>query len=192
MEWSEADATRLERPERKALLDPARILSLLGPLGGRRIADVGAGSGMHAFPLARAVGSSGIVYAIDISESLIRILGKRAMREGLVNLKPLLSTPKRIPLPDDAVEIAVSVSCFHDYAKGTLAEIGRILTTNGHFFVVDWDPTKDGKGIPGPPARIRKEEKRVIAECAAFGLTIEDSGRLNEQLYWIRFRNHAC
>ncbi len=192
MEWSEADAARLEKPERRALLDPERILPLLGPLRGLRIADVGAGSGMHAFPLARAVGPGGRAYAVDVSESLVRMLGKRKEAAGATSLEPVLSTPEHIPLPDGGVDAVLSISCFHDYEEETLPEIARIIALKGLLLVVDWDPAAAEKSA-GPPLAVRKGPEEVAAACAAQGLAREAEGRLDGQIYWIRFRkDHAC
>jgi len=46
------------------------------------IADIGAGTGFFALPFARAVGSGGAVWAIDLQPEMLRLLEEKLRREG--------------------------------------------------------------------------------------------------------------
>jgi 2-polyprenyl-3-methyl-5-hydroxy-6-metoxy-1,4-benzoquinol methylase len=51
------------------------ILTALEITPGMRVADVGAGTGLYTMLFADAVGPTGTVYAVDISESFVEAIG---------------------------------------------------------------------------------------------------------------------
>src|SRR5262249_42931099 len=63
---SHAGADWLDRPEREDEEAPSRAIELLLLRPGSTVADVGAGSGYMTEKLARAVGPTGRVFAVDI------------------------------------------------------------------------------------------------------------------------------
>ncbi|MDP8957777.1 MAG: hypothetical protein M3N51_00920, partial [Actinomycetota bacterium] len=62
---------------------PERVVAELGLQPGDRVADLGAGGGYFTFRLARAVGPSGVVYAVDTDRDVPSSLSERAVREGV-------------------------------------------------------------------------------------------------------------
>ncbi|HEY6100227.1 MAG TPA: SAM-dependent methyltransferase, partial [Anaeromyxobacter sp.] len=58
--------SRLEDPDRIAWQKPAEVVAALGLEAGAVACDLGAGPGYFAIPMARAVGPSGRVHAIDV------------------------------------------------------------------------------------------------------------------------------
>jgi len=76
----------LEDPKRDAYQKPHEVLQALRLRSGEVIADIGAGSGYFALRLAHHVGSTGHVYAVDISPDMIRRLNERIHEAGLVNI----------------------------------------------------------------------------------------------------------
>src|SRR5690349_17756862 len=52
---------------------------------GSVIADIGAGSGVFSFPLARATGNAGTVYAVDIEPGLLKHITTQASELQLTN-----------------------------------------------------------------------------------------------------------
>jgi tRNA A58 N-methylase Trm61 len=57
----------LDDPERFLFEDPDAILSEVGVKPGEVVADIGCGAGFFTLPLAKYVGKSGKVYALDTS-----------------------------------------------------------------------------------------------------------------------------
>ena len=53
------------------------ILRLIGPRSGETICDLGCGRGTWTFKLARAVGKSGTVYAVDIDARILQDVRKQ-------------------------------------------------------------------------------------------------------------------
>ena len=61
----------LERPEREQEERSSLMLKALALKPGEVVADIGAGSGYFTFPLARKVGPTGKVYAVDIQPEML-------------------------------------------------------------------------------------------------------------------------
>jgi hypothetical protein len=85
------------------------ILAALELRPGMRVADVGAGTGLYTMLFADAVGPSGKVYAVDISESFVEAIEARASAAGLDNIVPVLSQETSAELVRCQPAIAVQV-----------------------------------------------------------------------------------
>lgn len=108
----------------------------LGP--GVRVLDVGAGSGGLAIPAARRGAD---VLAVDISPTMVRRLGDRAVAEGLT-IAAQVGDGEALDLADDHVDVAVSlngVSLFPDLAAG-LRELVRVTRPGGEVLVATVGP----------------------------------------------------
>jgi SAM-dependent methyltransferase len=106
----------LERPERQGEERPDLLLPLLKLQPGDVAADVGAGSGYHTRRLARAVGSTGKVYAVDIQSEMLEALGKRMLEAGVTNVVPVLGAESDPHLPPDSLDLVVLVDVYHELA----------------------------------------------------------------------------
>jgi cyclopropane fatty-acyl-phospholipid synthase-like methyltransferase len=105
---------------------------------GSRVADLGAGSGFFTVRLARAVGTGGRVFAVDINPNIVRDLRERAAREGLAQVEVIAGTDAdpRLPAPLDAVLI---VNAYHemDDHQAILDRIRQALTLEGRLVIVE-------------------------------------------------------
>ncbi len=68
----------LDEKTRASAIRPQRALSLLGLSPGMVVADIGAGPGYFTFRMARAVGPGGRVYALEIRDSVLKLLRRRS------------------------------------------------------------------------------------------------------------------
>ena len=68
---------RFEVESRELFAARAEIVDSIGLKPGSRVADVGAGTGAFLRPLVDAVGSTGRVYAVDISPRLVEFVRQR-------------------------------------------------------------------------------------------------------------------
>src|SRR5215472_13111432 len=75
-----AGADWLVRPERESEEQPDRALDLIGIARGSTAADIGAGAGYITWRLAERVVPAGKVYANDIQQAMLDLLG-RIVRE---------------------------------------------------------------------------------------------------------------
>ena len=75
--FSAKDKSKLDNPERRKILPPPITLEKLYLQKGDIVADVGCGIGYFNIPAAVIVGEMGKVYAIDISEEMLREVQER-------------------------------------------------------------------------------------------------------------------
>lgn len=115
----------------------ALILSGLDLRPGMRVADIGAGQGLLAIPIAEAVGPSGMVYATDIDPDALRLLEQRATaREspamGRIETR-LVPSPRATALddlPEGSLDriLMINVFGFGPHPRDeTTAFLGRFL-----------------------------------------------------------------
>src|SRR4051812_11712551 len=76
-----------EDPKRAERLQIDRVMDILGIKEGKGVADIGAGGGWFTVRAAARVGSSGIVYAVEINPDFLEYIRKRAAAEGLSNIR---------------------------------------------------------------------------------------------------------
>ena len=104
------------------LLDPGRRLGgltareLLEDAGlrpGMTVVDYGCGPGLVTLQAAEAVGTAGKVYALDIHEGMVSLVGSRAAEAGLANLTVLLNDGPEAPLPDGVADVVTCTLVFH-------------------------------------------------------------------------------
>ena len=152
------------------------ILAALGVVEGQRVADVAAGQGYLTKPLARRVGKSGRVYAVEIGEESLRALRELVTRDSLSNVEVVAGTPTDPRLPE-TIDGAVILNSYHeltDYAA-MLDGIKRALRPGGLLVLVD------NMHLPGQGAGRDEQVRRhaidpafVDAELRAAGFEIAD------------------
>src|SRR5947199_7588895 len=75
---------------------------------GERVLDVGCGPGATAIPLAAAVGPSGHVTGVDISEPMLGLLRQRIAERGIGNLIPRLADAETHAFPPASFDLVTS------------------------------------------------------------------------------------
>ncbi len=75
---------------------------------GKRVLEVGCGTGSMTTWLAKQVGMNGQVIAVDASEEQLEIARKAAEKSGFTNIEFIWSTIEALDLPDDFVDLAYS------------------------------------------------------------------------------------
>lgn len=92
----------INSPFRKLIHNPARIVTPYLKFGMIAL-DVGCGSGYFTLPMARIVGSSGKVLAVDAEQKLLENLNRRAGKVGyLSRIKTFLSVAGELPVYEPA------------------------------------------------------------------------------------------
>lgn len=91
----------------------AEIVAALGAREGHHVADVGAGEGTFSVALARVVGSSGRIYAVDISADALERLRKRVAGDGLGNLEVIHAAEDNPQLPESSLDAVLLVDTYH-------------------------------------------------------------------------------
>lgn len=164
---------RLRDPERLAYLDPERVWEVVDPIEAGVIVDIGTGVGFLALPFARRFPRS-IVYACDILDGMLALLGESVAAEGLVNVRPLRMEPSRVPLPDAGTDLVAMAQVHHelDDAPALLEECRRLLVPKGRLVIIDW---KDEENPVCPTAGRRVPEPVLIRQMEEAGFVSIES-----------------
>jgi len=123
---------------RKLLHNPEAILKpYVKP--GNTLIDVGAGMGYFTIPLAKLVGPTGRVTAIDIQTQMLSALTRRAQRHGVSErITPHLAEPDSLGQHAKA-DFILAFWMVHEVSdqKKFLAEIYKLLKPDGLFLIVE-------------------------------------------------------
>ena len=106
----------LERSSRELEEAPSKLMNALKLRPGMAVADIGAGSGYFTRRIARRIGASGIVYAVDIQPEMLKILKANMERRRLTNYRLVQGTEKDPKLADESVDLAILVDVYHEFA----------------------------------------------------------------------------
>jgi SAM-dependent methyltransferase len=161
---------RLESPERAEWQRPDQVVAALKLRPGDRVCDVGAGPGYFTLRLARAVGPSGKVFAIDAEPRMLAVLLDRLAQEKIENVVGTLATDG-VGLPPEPVDRVLMVNAFHHFAAGVayLRALSGLLRPGGTIVNVDFH----GGDLPiGPPPELRISRERFLEGAEAAGLRL--------------------
>lgn len=111
------DLSVFDSPGRGQRLQINRVMDALQITAGKNVADIGAGSGWFTMIAARRVGRSGTVYAVDINPESKIYIDKRAQKEGLTNIKTVVSTPDDPHLPPNSTDSVLILKAYHEIAN---------------------------------------------------------------------------
>ncbi len=133
--------------------------------------DVGVGPGYFALRIARVVGASGRVHAVDVEPRMLEILARRAADAGLSNLRPILVPEGGLGLPPERCAAILTVNTFHHFPDrpDVLARLASRLAPGGRLAVVDFH----GGELPvGPPPDHKVAREVFLADATAAGLAV--------------------
>ena len=161
-------AERLLSSERGRDLPPEVVLDLLSPALGDVVADVGAGPGFFALPLARRVGPQGRVLALDIAPAMLSLLADRAAAAGLGNVETRVCGESSLPLPSGECQGILLAFLVHELADppSFAREVRRVLAVGARGLALDWPCAPS----PGPPQEHRWAPERAAAWLREAGL----------------------
>ena len=161
--------------------NPETNINELGIYEGMTIVDLGAGTGAYTIALAKRVGDTGKVYAVEVQKEFLANIQDAAKREGLKNIEVIWGDIERAlgtKIKDglaDAVVISNVLFLAEDKA-GLLGEARRILKTGGKLLLVDWKDSFNNLG-PVKDAVVPASIARGMCERAGFVLKHEfDAG----------------
>lgn len=170
---------RFGNPERNMWQRPEWLLRRIGPLAGRTVADIGAGSGYFALPMA---GLAHHVIAVDVDTGWVDYLRQQALAHSLQNLEIRLTQPDDPRLAPAEVDIILLANTY-PYIENRVMYFQRLrpaLRPGGALWVLDFlaGPTPDGPpdSLKIPPATVQAE-----LQAAGFRAFVWDSTTLPYQ-----------
>ncbi|MFB3917635.1 MAG: class I SAM-dependent methyltransferase [Terriglobales bacterium] len=190
-----SEVHKLEDPARLTWLPPAEVLSRLALQPGMVVADIGAGTGYFAIPIARAVFIAthsagqeyeGKVFAVDSQEEMLHKLREKLSQPGMPgNIELIHGSAADTHLQDRSCGLVLMANVWHelDDHRSALTEAGRILQRDGRLAILDWRP--DVSRPPGPPLDHRIAPGEVVERLSAQGWSCRESSNVGTFSYLV-------
>ena len=173
-------------PRRARWQKPAAVVRALGLRRGQVVAEIGSGPGYFTPRLARAVGPSGHVYAVDPEAAVLNVLRRRLARMGVRNVTPVLGRDDDPLLPRGRCNMALLINVYHHMGGriGFLRRLVAALPRNARVVNIDWDEETEF----GPPPGRRVSRARFLRDARRAGLRLVADRRLLPHQYFLILR----
>jgi len=183
-------AAWLERPQREREERTDLLIANLPIAEGDVIADLGAGAGYFAIPIARRVGPTGRVLAVDIQPEMLEIIAARRDAEGLDVIQTVLATETDPKLPANTVDLALMVDAYHEFShpREVMTAVVSGLKPGGLAVLIEYrgeDPS-----VPIKPLH-KMTAQQVVREMAAVGLAFQRNLDVLPMQHFLIFKKPA-
>jgi ubiquinone/menaquinone biosynthesis C-methylase UbiE len=131
-------AFALDNPIRRLIHNPQKILGEYIDAG-QTVLDVGCGPGAFSIAMAKMVGESGKVIAVDVQGEMLQIVREKAAQQGLDSrITTHKSGPDGIVL-SEKVDFALAFYMVHEVpdAEAFLKEVASLLKPRGKMLIVE-------------------------------------------------------
>lgn len=157
--------------------DPQKIIEQCSIQAGMEIADFGSGSGFYTMASAKALISTGRVYAIDAQKDLLTKLKNNTAREGLYNVEVIWGDIEKIGgthLRENSIDLVLMCNVIFQLEdkQSAIVEMKRVLKSGGRALIVDWAESFGGIG-PRADLVFKKDNAIQIFEKNGFHLDRE-------------------
>ena len=155
-----------EREERCSLL-----LANLGLKPGMPVCDMGCGNGFYSLPIARLVGPTGRVLAVDIQPEMLKMLEEREATGKLTNIDTILGLLHDPKLPEGTVDLILLVDVYHEFShpEQMLTAMRRALKPDGRIALVEY--RAEDQNVPIKPLH-KMSKQQILKEFPANGFKL--------------------
>jgi len=128
---------------RRMMQPPSQVIERSGIVPGMTVLEVGCGSGAFTVDVARAVGSTGQVHALDVQADMLEQLKLKLARpenNDITNIETHQADAYGLPFEDESLDLIYMVTVLSeipDQARA-LAECRRALKPGGILAVSEW------------------------------------------------------
>jgi arsenite methyltransferase len=176
----------LDDPARAAWQQPDQVVAMLDLKAEDEVADIGAGSGYFTLRLAKEVGPTGKVYAVDTEQKMLDLIERRAEQEKLENIQTILAAPDDPHLGSASVDLIFICNTLHHIEKrpSYYKLLLRALRPGGQLVIVDFHK----RDLPvGPPVEMKIDKRACIKEIEAAGFRLAKDYDLLKYQYFLVF-----
>jgi len=130
---SQAQYKESEWQDRDKWQKPEEIIKAMALEEGSKVADIGANEGYMTVKLAKEVGNTGAVYAVDISKNKLNKLRKNLDKRDINNVNIIHSKEDNPMLPNVGLDAVVIIDSYHEFEdyKDMLRHIKTALKPGG-------------------------------------------------------------
>jgi ubiquinone/menaquinone biosynthesis C-methylase UbiE len=166
------------------------MLDLAGVTVGRRVLDLGAGTGDQTLLAAQRVGPGGTVLATDISASMLELAREAARAAGFDNVQMRVMDAQHLELESgsfDAVIARFSLQFIPDVQRA-LAEVRRVLKPGGRFSAAVFSAAERNPFRAAPQAIASRLASRPFPEPGPGQWALNDPTTLRDAFQRAGFR----
>ena len=157
-------------------------LSLATVKPGQTVLDLGSGAGLDLILAGQAVGPTGRVIGIDMTDAMIERARANVARAGLDNVEIRSGLIEQLPVADASVDLVISncVISLSPDKDATFAEIARVLRPGGEMLISDIVVDRPLAFVlrrlvrVAPSIAMATTEERYFAAMRRAGLTAPD------------------
>jgi ubiquinone/menaquinone biosynthesis C-methylase UbiE len=134
---------------------------------GQTVVDYGCGPGSYLQRASELAGPQGRVFALDIHELAIQVVTKRAIKERLTNVTPVVTDRNKCSLADETADVIYALDMFHMVSdpRGLMRDLNRISKRSGFLFIDNGHQSRDearSKIIDSGGWEMVEEKKRYM------------------------------
>jgi ubiquinone/menaquinone biosynthesis C-methylase UbiE len=162
----------IDRGDRENWQKPQMVISRLGDLSDKVVADIGAGTGYFSMPLARKAKK---VIAIDIEQQFLDYINRRLSRtpdRKALNLETRLTEPEDPSLYPSEADLVIMVNTY-PFIQNRVKYFKKVwegLKPQGKLVVIDFKK----EPLPvGPPVEGKVHPRQIQAELDSAGFDLQ-------------------
>lgn len=161
------DLSIFETPGRDQRLHIDQVMDALAIAPGKNVADIGAGSGWFTVRAAKRVLPGGTVYAVDINPEAIKYIDQRTAKDGVHDVKTILSKPDDPQLPARSIDAVLLLKTYHEVANPVtlMRKLKPALRPDARVGIIDRNGNGSDHGV---------EKKIVLQEMGQAGYELKD------------------
>lgn len=143
---------------RDELIQPEKVMDVIGVTSGMKIGEIGAGEGYFTIKLAKRIGNSGHVYANDIREDALKQILMTCNIEKITNVTTLLGIVDDPMFPAKTMDMVFMSYVFHmlEKPKELLVNILPALRKGATLVILDIEPDRMLRGPYPENSRINE------------------------------------
>ena len=163
----------LERREREEEEKTTTVLQNMNMKKTDHVADIGAGSGYHAFKMAK-LDTDGMIYAVDIQKEMISAMKIKKEAGDFANVQLVQGTKTDVNLTPNSLDKVLIVDVYHEMSHPVemMRSIKKALKPKGEVYLIEYR----GEDPKVPIKRLHKmTEKQAVMELKAIGFTLKEN-----------------